>query len=434
MDLILTGGSPLQGEVQVRGAKNSVSKLMVAALLSEESSILRWVPEIKDVEVVTNMITLLGGQVEYLDPHTIRIDPKGLHTVIEYSALKAIDNKSRIPILFAGPLLSRLGEAFIPELGGDDIGPRPTDFHVSALEQMGAIVERIENGYHMRASRLQGTKIRLSYPSVGATEQVLLAAVLANGITELSNAAIEPEIIDLVCVLQKMGAIISVDADRSITIIGVDSLRGFDHTPIPDRLEAASWACAAAITNGEIFVRGARQTELMTFLNKFRQAGGLFEIKEDGIKFKRGQELRSVILETNVYPGFATDWHQPFTVLLTQANGVSVVHETVYENRFEYTNALNSMGAKIQLHKECLGSLTCRFGRMNHYHSATILGPTALTPAEIVVPDLRAGFAYVIAALVAEGTSTIKNANLISRGYENFVGKLKSLGVETVEK
>jgi UDP-N-acetylglucosamine 1-carboxyvinyltransferase len=281
-----------------------------------------------------------------------------------------------------------------------------------------------------------GNKIRLDYPSVGATEQVILAAACAEGVTELSNAAIEPEIMDLIMVLQKMGATISVDIDRRITILGRKRLRGFDHYAIPDRLEAASWASAAIATNGRIFVRNARQVDMMTFLNKYRQIGGDFRASEEGIEFMRAERterLRSTALETDVYPGFSTDYQQPFVIALTQASGVSIVHETVYEQRFGYIEALNRMGAQIQLYRECLGPLPCRFGQRNHKHSAVIVGPTPLHGAVIDIPDLRAGFSYVIAALVAEGRSTLLNTHYVERGYENLTGKLLALGAELSE-
>jgi UDP-N-acetylglucosamine 1-carboxyvinyltransferase len=243
----------------------------------------------------------------------------------------------------------------------------------------------------------------------------------------------EPEIMDLIMVLQKMGAIISVDVDRVITIVGVKRMRGFDHTTIPDRLEAASWASAAIATNGRIFVRHARQEHMMTFLNRYRQIGGDFRVSDDGIEFWRaGDKLRSTAVETDVHPGFTTDYQQPFVIALTQAEGVSIVHETVYEQRFGYVEALNRMGAQIQLYRECLGGLKCRFGQRNYKHSAVIVGATPLRGAEIHIPDLRAGFSYVIAALVAEGVSTLHNTALIERGYENLVPKLRALGAEIV--
>jgi UDP-N-acetylglucosamine 1-carboxyvinyltransferase len=266
---------------------------------------------------------------------------------------------------------------------------------------------------------------------VGATEQVLLSATTASGLTELSGAAIEPEIIDLISILQKMGAIISVDTDRVIRIEGVKSLTGFTHQALFDRNEAASWAAAALATKGDIFVGGARQVEMMTFLNVYRKVGGQFDIENDGIRFYHpGTELQPVVIETDVHPGFMTDWQQPLVVALTQAKGISIVHETVYENRFGFTDALNQMGAQIQIYRECLGGNPCRFGQRNFNHSAVISGPTPLRGADIRVPDLRGGFSHVVAALAAEGTSNVSNVQLISRGYERFIDKLGALGAD----
>jgi UDP-N-acetylglucosamine 1-carboxyvinyltransferase len=280
---------------------------------------------------------------------------------------------------------------------------------------------------------LHGAKVELPYPSVGATEQVLLTAVRAEGITELKGAAIEPEIMDLINILQKMGAIITVDTDRVIRIEGVDHLDGFAHTALFDRNEAASWAAAALATSGDIFVGGARQPEMLTFLNVFRKVGGAFEIHDDGIRFYHpGGELKPVVIETDVHPGFMTDWQQPLVVALTKANGVSIVHETVYEQRFGFVDALVEMGATIQIHKECLGGHPCRFGQRNFNHSAVITGPTRLHGADIEVPDLRGGFSHLVAALSAEGTSTVSNVGIISRGYENFITKLELLGADFV--
>lgn len=431
--LLLRGGRPLQGEVALRGAKNALPKIMVAALLTGQRCVLRNVAQIVDVAIVSDMIRALGGVVEQPSPDVIEIDASNLRPM-ERSVLKEFSGKSRIPILTCGPLLARFGAAPVPSLGGCQIGRRPVDFHIRALQELGATLHDEPGNAHLTCEKLQGNKIRLDYPSVGATEQVILAAVMAEGVTELSNAAIEPEIMDLIMVLQKMGAIISVDVDRVITIVGVRSLRGFDHTAIPDRLEAASWACAAIATGGNIFVRGARQADLMTFLNKYRRIGGDFEVTDGGIRFWRaGERLRSTVIETDVHPGFMTDWQQPFVIVLTQAEGVSIVHETVYEERFGYVEALNRMGAKIQLYRECLGSLPCRFGQRNYKHSAVIVGPAPLHGAEIHIPDLRAGFSYVIAALAAEGISTLTNTGLIQRGYENLLAKLAALGADIVE-
>ena len=429
--ITVRGGKPLVGRVDVRGAKNLVTKAMVAALLGETPSELRDVPKISDVEVVQRLLELHGVKIEFSDDGVMKLDP----TNVKSARMVDIDahaGSSRIPILFCGPLLHQLGEAFIPDLGGCHIGDRPVDFHLDVLRNFGAVIEKLPNGTRMSAPNgLHGAKIELPYPSVGATEQVLLTATRAQGLTELSGAAVEPEIMDLIAILQKMGAIISVDTDRVIRIEGVATLNGYSHRALFDRNEAASWAAAALATGGDIFVGGARQQEMTTFLNVFRKIGGAFEIEDEGIRFKRpGGQLQPVVIETDVHPGFMTDWQQPLVVALTQATGLSIVHETVYENRFGFTEALVQMGAQIQIYRECLGGNPCRFGQRNFYHSAVISGPTKLHGADIRVPDLRGGFSHMVAALAAEGTSNVTNVQLISRGYEHFLDKLKALGAD----
>jgi UDP-N-acetylglucosamine 1-carboxyvinyltransferase len=440
--LAVHGGTPLHGQIRVRGAKNLVSKAMVAALLGETPSRLFDVPRIRDVEVVRGLLELHGVKVsDGVDDGELVMDPTNVESASS-DEINVHAGSSRIPILLCGPLLHRLGHAFIPDLGGCHIGPRPIDFHIQALRQFGAIVDKAPEGMHLTAPNgLHGTKLELPYPSVGATEQVLLTAVMAEGVTELRNAAVEPEIVDLICILQKMGAIITVHTDRVIEIHGVPKLHGYHHRPIPDRIEAASWAAAALATRGDVEVLGAQQADMMTFLNVFRSIGGEFEItdartsrtgvlgQEGGIRFWHpGGELKAVALETDVHPGFMTDWQQPLVVALTQARGLSIVHETVYEQRLGYTEALNTMGATIQVYRDCLGGTPCRFGRRNFKHSAVIAGPSKLHAADLVIPDLRAGFSHLIAALAAEGTSRVYGVDLIDRGYEDFEGKLAALG------
>jgi UDP-N-acetylglucosamine 1-carboxyvinyltransferase len=436
--LVVHGGTPLHGRIRVRGAKNLVSKAMVAALLGDAPSRLLDVPAIRDVEVVRGLLELHGVRVaDGAEEGELVLDPSNVESA-STDEINVHAGSSRIPILFCGPLLHRLGHAFIPDLGGCHIGPRPIDFHIQALREVGAVVEKTPDGMHLTApARLHGTKFELPYPSVGATEQVLLTAVLAVGVTELRNAAVEPEIIDLICVLQKMGAIIKVHTDRVIEIEGVSRLSGYSHRPIPDRIEAASWASAALATGGDVEVLGAQQVDMMTFLNVFRSVGGAYDVtdprpaagREGGIRFWHpGGELRATAIETDVHPGFMTDWQQPLVVALTQARGLSIVHETVYEQRLGYTDALNAMGATIQVYRECLGGTPCRFGRRNFTHSAVIAGPAKLHAADLVIPDLRAGFSHLIAALAAEGTSRVYGVDLINRGYEDFEAKLTALG------
>ncbi|WP_196834984.1 UDP-N-acetylglucosamine 1-carboxyvinyltransferase [Zhihengliuella flava] len=430
--LTIRGGVPLKGTVSVRGAKNLVPKAMVAALLGDSPSLLRNVPEIRDVEIVTSLLQIHGVSVQK-DPDSgdLTLDPVGA----KRATSKEIDTHagdSRIPILFCGPLIHSIGEAFIPDLGGCRIGDRPIDFHLNVLRAFGAVVDKRVDGIAITAPHgLKGAKLELPFPSVGATEQVLLSAVRAEGITELKNAAVEPEIMDLIAVLQKMGAIIQVQTDRVIRIEGVPQLSGYNHRALADRNEGASWASAALVTRGDIFVEGANQFDLTSFLNTYRKIGGAFEVHDDGIRFYHpGGELKPLVLETDVHPGFMTDWQQPLVVALTQAKGVSIVHETVYENRFGFTKALVDMGATIQLHRECLGSVPCRFGQRNFLHSAVITGPSELSGRDIDVPDLRGGFSHLIAALAADGVSNVTGIELINRGYERFLEKLQGLGAD----
>ena len=431
--IVINGGKPLTGTIEVRGAKNLATKAMVAALLGETSSLLKDVPDISDVQVVRGLLEVYGVKVTSPAGGELAFDTSKVSTA-DFAEIDAHAGASRIPILFCGPLLHRLGHARIPDLGGCRIGDRPIDFHLDALRKFGAIVDKTYEGINLTAPNgLAGAEIELPYPSVGATEQVLLTAVLATGTTELKNAAIEPEIMDLIAILQKMGAIISVEPNRVILIEGVERLDGYTHRALFDRNEVASWASAALVTHGDIFVRGARQAEMMTFLNVFRKVGGAFDIQEDGIRFWHpGGDLKPVTIETDVHPGFMTDWQQPLTVALTQAHGVSIVHETVYENRLGFTEALNEMGANIVVHKNGLHNSPRRVPRRDFEQAAVITGPTPLHGANIYVPDLRGGFSHLIAALSADGRSVISNMGIISRGYEHIIDKLDALGADFV--
>lgn len=428
--VVFEGGKPLVGEVTVRGAKNLVTKAMVAALLADTPSVLEGVPDISDVAVVRGLLEAHAVSVSEATDGELHLDPRGVKSA-HFAEIDAHAGSSRIPILFCGPLLHQLGEAFIPDLGGCRIGDRPINFHLDALRAFGAEIEKSFEGISLKApARLVGTKVDLPYPSVGATEQVLLTAVRAKGVTELINAAIEPEIIDLISILQKMGAIIVVEPNRTIVIEGVDSLSGFRHRAIADRNEAASWAAAALATRGDIYVRGAKQQDLMTFLNVYRKVGGLFDVDDHGIRFRHpGGLISPVVIETDVHPGFMTDWQQPMVVALTQAEGRSIIHETVYENRFGFADALVQMGAKIEVYREGIASITRRVPSRPLEQAAVINGPTSLHGANIRVPDLRGGFSHVIAAVTAQGKSEVSNMGMISRGYEHLLQKLDDLGV-----
>ncbi|MFC1585636.1 UDP-N-acetylglucosamine 1-carboxyvinyltransferase [Fibrobacterota bacterium] len=425
---IVKGGGHLRGEIEIRGAKNAVTKEMVASLLAEGEMVLGNVPEIGDVRITRQILEALGCRTHYEQERSeLRLDTGGLKTFkvpAEYSGI------NRIPILMAGPLLHRFKEARIPVMGGCDIGPRPVDFHISGLKALGADVSFDGQAYHFSAKRLKGAKIELPFPSVGATENIMMAAVMAQGTTVIKNAAIEPEILDLALLLQSMGAIIAQEVDRTWIIQGVHELHPAAHQVINDRIEAASFAVSAIATRGDVYIKGAEQEHIQTFLNWLRKAGGEFEILPEGIRFF-GQDaaIKPIAAETAVHPGLMTDWQQPLAILLTLADGVSVIHETVYENRFGYVDALNKMGARIQLFRECLGGLPCRFRHSGHQHSCVITGPTRLKGAAIEIPDLRAGFSYLVAAVMADGTSELSNAGYIERGYDRILDKFRSLGV-----
>lgn len=423
----IKGGKPLNGTVELAGAKNAASKMMIAALLTDEKVILKNMPRQQESKITEEILLGVGAKTNWLEEHVVEVDA----SEISSPSVTSLSRKNRISILTLAPLLHRVGEAFVPVVGGDKIGPRPVNFHLDALKQMGAVIEELPEGYRATINgRLHGTKIELPYPSVGATETVILAGVLAEGRTVIKNAAIEPEIMELVKMLQKMGAIIEVGVGRRFEIIGVKKLYGCQALVMPDRNEAVSYACMALATGGEIFVKGAVHDHLITFLNTVRKIGGTYEVREDGILFKRENGLHGIELETDTHPGFMTDWQQPFTVVLTQAEGTSVVHETVYEGRFGYTETLKTMGADISLFPNCLGEINCRFKGMNYKHAAVINGPTPLKAAPIVVPDIRAGLALVLAALVAEGESVLTGIEHLDRGYERLEEKLKGLGAD----
>lgn len=421
----INGGKILKGEITLAGAKNAATKIIIASLLADSKSVIENVPQIDDVKITLDICKSLGVQYKWLDKNILEIDPTNLK---QFIVPIEDSGKNRVPILFFGPLLHKFHQAQIPILGGDKIGERPVNFHLDAYKQLGAEIKYEDNRYFATTLGLKGTTIKLDYPSVGATENILLGASLATGTTVIQNAAIEPEIENLALFLQTMGAIIYQDVNRTWIIEGVKKLHGAHFRIMNDRIEAASFASLALANKGDIFIRGAQQRDLITFLNWVRKIGGKFDVLNEGIRVFGTTQLKGVALETDVHPGFMTDWQQPFTIVLTQAEGVSIIHETVYENRFGYTEALNKMGAKIYLFKECLGNKYCRFAHKDFLHSAIIVGPTPLKGAKIEVPDLRAGFSYLIAALIAEGESELSGIEMIERGYENLKERLLNLG------
>ncbi len=427
--LRIKGGTPLEGKVKAAGAKNAVTKILVASLISDQRCTLLNVPNIAEVEVTVDLCREIGSEVHWdRQEGVIEIITKELTTSV---IPQRFSGANRIPILMMGALLGRTTQEIrVPIAGGCPIGKRPVDFHMQSLEKLGAAIRYSEIGedpaYVGKAERgLKGALIHLPYPSVGATENTILAAVKAKGTTVITNAAVEPEILDLVLFLQKLGVMISFDVDRTIRIQHTQQFYPVEHTVISDRIEAASFGMAAIASKGRIFVEGAQHQHMITFLNKLREVNAGFHIRNDGIEFfYKGPLKGGVHIETEVHPGFMTDWQQPFVVLLTQAHGFSTIHETVYENRFGYTDMLKLMGADLELSTNCLGCKECRFKSQEFYHSLIVKGPTPLSGRDIAIPDLRAGFAYVLAALLSPDESTISNIHNLDRGYENLVQKL----------
>jgi UDP-N-acetylglucosamine 1-carboxyvinyltransferase len=426
---IIKGGQPVVGEIRCLGAKNFTTKAMVAALLADTPTVLTNVPPIGDVTITKEMLTSIGVKVEFMTSGTLTIDPSSMSLS---DVLTPHTGGNRVPILLLGALLHHFEKVSVPILGGDEIGARSVDFHLAAIRQFGGKVEETPDGYLAhRTEPLKGTHIKLPYPSVGATETCLYLGVLAQGRTTISNAAIEPEIFELITMLRAMGAIIFSSSGREIRIEGVKRLTGARMEVLGDRIEAGSWACLACASDGEITVDGIRPETLGNFLSYFQQVGGGVElVKANAIRFFRKDSLQPAIIETDVYPGFSTDWQQPFAILLSQANGISIIHETVHENRFGYLKALDKLGAKTQLTTYCLGGTACRYRESNYEHSAIIMGPTPFTAVDCIsTPDLRAGLAYVIAAAVARGTTTVTGIELLERGYGNIVPRLAAMNL-----
>lgn len=421
----VTGGQPLRGTITLSGAKNAASKILLATMLSEEPSTIDNVPLLGETDIAAELISSIGGTVKR-DGHRWTVATPTIAT----NNVPRMSRNNRLPILTLGILVNRTGQAEVPVVGGDAIGARPVNYHLAALKAMGAEVEATDNSFRAAAKKLHGATITMPYPSVGATETVAMAAVLAQGRTTIHNAAVEPEVIDLLQMLQTMGAIIELGTNRTLIIDGVERLQGTSYSVIADRIEAASFGCLALATGGEVLVEQARQDDLLTFLTTVRRMGGEFDVLPTGIRFSGSKKLRGVAVETDTHPGYMTDWQQPLVAVMTQAQGVSTVHETVYEDRFGYVKTLQAMGAKIETSADCFGQLPCRWWAHGYVHSCRVTGPTMLKATEIVIPDIRAGMAHLIAALIADGTSTLTGVEHLDRGYQDLVGRLQGLGAK----
>jgi len=405
----ITGGCRLQGEVTVTGAKNSVLKLMAASLLAVGKTSIRNVPDIADVDIMADLLTRLGCTVKHEGSVvTIDVPATPLHRA-DYDLVR----KMRASINVLGPLVARVGKAEVALPGGDAIGSRGLDFHIKGLESLGATA-RVEHGYVIAeaSNGLVGTSIELDFPSVGATENIMTAAVLAQGITTIDNAAREPDLVDLGQFLIGMGAKIEGLGTPTITITGVKELKPTDHTTITDRIIAGTWAFAAAMTQGDITIHGGRADHMEVMLEKLTSAGAIITSTQDGIRVQMNQRPKAIDVATLPYPGFATDL-LPFIIGMNAiAEGHSIVTENVFESRFMFVNELMRLGAQITVDG----------------HHASIDGIPQLSGAPVEATDIRAGAGLVLAALVSDGETTVDGSFHIDRGYPNFAEQLVELG------
>jgi UDP-N-acetylglucosamine 1-carboxyvinyltransferase len=420
---LVTGGRPLEGTVRVSGAKNAALKMLAAATLTGERCRFSNVPEIEDVRAMTETLTDLGVVVDHPEPNVYEVsagDVDWLFVPLEAAA------KMRASFILLGPLLSRFGEVVISNPGGDRIGRRPVDLHVDAMRALGAEIDYRYGYYYAKApGHLRGTEVRFPFVSVMGTENTMLAATLAHGHTVIRPAAQEPEVDDLIAFLQKMGADVERTYADTIEVEGKRRLRGADHAVMPDRIEAGTFAIAAGVTGGHVILEGAACETMDALVGVLGGAGlavscGVGRMEVDARASGPGG-LRAVDIETGPYPGLATDIQPPTTVLLTQAAGRSRVHETIFEDRLEWTSELIRMGARIELKSP---------------QRAIIHGPAALKAADLDISDLRAGASLILAALAAEGTSSIRGAHHVRRGYENIERKFLDLGarIERVQE
>jgi UDP-N-acetylglucosamine 1-carboxyvinyltransferase len=408
--LFVSGGARLAGTVAVSGAKNSALKLMAASLLAPGRSVITNVPRIRDCAVMAEMLEHLGVEVA-LSGGVVELDAT---SVRGYDAPHELVRQIRASIVILGPLLARCGRARVALPGGDEIGARPVDLHVRGLERMGARFHS-EHGYLVaEAPDLHGASITLDYPSVTATENLLLAAVLARGTTVIDNAAREPEIADLALFLRSMGAAIGGAGTSTLEIQGVDELRAADHATIPDRIEVGTWAAGAVATLGDITVTNARPDHLELFLTKLVDAGADVDVTEAGLRIRQTTRARAMDFVTLPYPGIATDFQPILLAMLSVADGTSIVTENVFEGRFLYVGELQRMGADIR----------------TEGHHAVIRGVPQLSAAPVRALDIRAGMALVLAGLCADGETEIADVFHIDRGYDDADGKLRGLGAE----
>ncbi len=433
----VTGGVPLHGSVRIGGAKNASYKLMIASLLADTESRILNFSRISDVELVAKIIDYLGGKTTRAGERAIFIDPAGLNS---FEIDKEHGEQGRFSTMFIPPLLAKFGEARVPAPGGDKIGKRPLDRHFDGLRALGAEVT-FENGmYVAKAKKLVGATYKFDKNSHTGTETMIMAAVKAEGTTILENAALEPEIDDLIEYLNEMGARIRRRSYRIIEIEGVTSLKGAIHRLIPDRNEAVSYACAAIATKGDVIIENARHEHLTAFLKKLDEIGAGYEVGNYGIRFYYKGPLRAADITTEIEPGFMTDWQPLMATVLTQCEGTSVLHETIMANRFQYVDELNKMGANIEKfnpeisHPEEVYNFDLKDDEPKNMHAIKITGPSKLKAGEFEVKDLRHGATLILAAMTAEGTSIIRGIEHVDRGYESLDERLKSMGAKIIRK
>jgi UDP-N-acetylglucosamine 1-carboxyvinyltransferase len=413
--LMVTGGPRLSGVVRVGGAKNSALKIMAASLLAEGRTRVQNVPDISDCRTMAEVLERLGAGVAR-DDHAIEIDATGL---LEPETPYELVRRMRASILVLGPLLARTGRTRVAMPGGCNIGRRKIDLHIRGLQRMGAEFT-YDHGYLVGevAGGLQGAVVSLDFPSVGATENVLMAAVGARGTTVIENAAREPEIQDLANFLVAMGARVDGVGTPTIEIEGTDRFMPVTHSVIPDRVEAATFALAACVTRGDVLLAGARADHLDLVLSKLEEIGARISLEEDGVRVSMGDRPRAVDLVTLPYPGFPTDLQPPIMALLAAAEGTSIITENVFESRFMFVDELNRMGADIR----------------TEGHHAVVRGVERLQGAPVRALDLRAGAALILAALGADGVTEIADVGHVDRGYEDIDAKLTALGAEVTRQ
>ncbi len=435
----VTGGTKLNGSVRIGGAKNASYKLMIASLLGNSESRLLNFSRISDVQLVSEIIGYLGAGVRHSGERSISIDPSSLNSAEIKPKHGA---QGRFSTIFIPPLISRFGQAIVPAPGGDKLGVRPLERHFEGLKAMGITVKQKNGLFHAKGEKIIGTKYRFQKNTHTGTETLIMAAVLAKGQTVLENAAEEPEIDDLILFLNNMGAQIQRVNHRTILINGVKKLHGSIHKIIPDRNEAVSYACAALATKGDIIIENARKDHLAAFLEQLSQAGAGFELGNYGIRFYHRGMLQATDVSTAIEPGFMTDWQPLWATLMTQAEGTSTLHETIYPSRFQYVDHLRSMGAKISYfqpliqEKEKVYNFNSVDDSPDSKHAIRIKGPCRLQAQRLKVLDLRHGASLVLAAMAAEGTSVLENVEQIERGYEDLEKRLNSMGanIKRLEK